>query len=116
MSGALSTFIKQASATLSVTANDVTAVDAGVGFSSTVRTFQLPNTAVVGGSPPYTYLWEYVSGSMVIGAFGATTPNPIWEAEVTLQEIADWRLTVTDSATTTATVEITITLVWVSFS
>lgn len=101
---------------LRVTANNVTTVDSGFPVSGTVTSAQPPNTAVTGGQAPYTYLWAYVSGSTEIATSNPAAPNPVWEATTSGEEVAVWGLTVTDAALNTATVEITITLAWLSFS
>lgn len=113
MTGVVSQLVAGGSGnTLLVTANDVTRVVVGSGSSRIVASVQLPNTSVTGGVAPYAHLWEYVSGSTDPLVSDETAANPTWTALVPADEsrIAVWRLTVTDSATNTDTVDITVNL------
>ena len=100
---------------LSVTANSVTRTETGVTSSGFVETVQLPNTQISGGVPPYTQLWTYESGSLVPAINDATLLNPTWSGVVeSFQEIAEWKVTVTDSAANTASAVIQVSLNWIS--
>jgi hypothetical protein len=64
-----------------------------------------------GGVPGYTYVWTQVSGDAMVcnNPTGATTT---WSATVPKNAIisAVWRCTVTDSASATATHDVTVSL------
>jgi len=62
-------------------------------------------TAVTGGTLPYTYLWEQVSGSASIKANAPTSSQSgfYWDGSWTSPpKTARWRCRVTDAASTTA--------------
>jgi hypothetical protein len=100
-------------AALSVTADDVSGFDSGPSFSGFVTTSGNPNTTPAGGVAPYTYAWTRLSGSSP-AISSSTAQNPTWSETVFdgTDSISTWRVTVTDSATTTAFTDITVTLTW----
>jgi len=115
MSGALSAMATVGrSSTLAVTANAVTGIDSGFGSSGVVTTVQLPNTNITGGVPPYTVLWERATGSTDFDVIGATDLDPVWSGLIAEgpDEVANWTVTVTDSAAAEVETTITVTLGW----
>lgn len=63
-----------------------------------------------GGTGPYTYLWEYVSGDASFTVSSATAATVSWTALVTKNssKSATWKVTVTDSLAATATANVSI--------
>jgi hypothetical protein len=101
---------------LSVTADDVSGFDSGPSFIGSVTSSDSPNTTPTGGVAPYTYAWTELgtSSGNTPSVSSSTAQNPSWTAFVEDVEpsISTWRVTVTDSATTTAFTDITVTLTW----
>lgn len=118
MTGVLAALVGVSSGGFAVTANDVTRVQEGFTGIGLVTTTQIPNTTIEGGVPPYTYLWEYVSGSAVPAVNDASVANPQWSGNVADgdEEVAVWQVTVTDGAATEVVVEIFVTLIWLNLS
>lgn len=116
MSGITAKLAARGGGALSVTANNVTKSSAGFSSTGVVTTTQLPNPNVTGGLAPFSYLWEYVSGSTEINVDAAGAPNTTWTGTVSDAgpEVATWQLTVTDAGLNEAAVEITVTLIWLN--
>jgi hypothetical protein len=78
------------------------------GFKSSPGTVNSLSTAVAsvtGGQPPYTYLWNRVSGSSVIYASSPTGPNTDFYSFFSSigSRSSTWTVTVTDAASSSAT-------------
>jgi len=105
---------------LSVTADDVSGFDSGPNFIGSVTSSGSPNTTPAGGVAPYTYAWTELgtSSGNTPSVSSSTAQNPSWTAfvESEVDSISTWRVTVTDSATTTAFTDITVTLTWIDNS
>jgi hypothetical protein len=72
------------------------------------------STAVItGGSAPYTYAWTFVSGPGVFAAFNTTTAAAQWKYTTTAPDDTTevWKITVTDSLSATANVNINVRIV-----
>lgn len=71
-----------------------------------------PNTEVTGGVPGYTYSWIYVSGDTGIQIDNPSIQNPRWSFDFTGPGAVSgvWQVTVTDSASNTASDTINISL------
>jgi hypothetical protein len=113
MSGVLCAIVGMAGTPpLQVTASSVSGAAISPPSPETVFTLGSPNTTPTGGVPGYTYSWARVSGSTAININSPTLQNPTWDAFLTAPqlEVAVWRVTVTDSASNTATADITVTL------
>lgn len=65
-----------------------------------------------GGTGPYTYLWEYISGDTEINVITPTAATVVFRATVGIGDIfsATFRVTATDSLANTGTQTITATL------
>jgi hypothetical protein len=102
---------------LSVTADSVSGFDSGPSSSGFVTTSGSTNTTPAGGVAPYTYAWTNISTSSgnTPTVSSSTAQNPSWTGSQTdpIEGVSTWRVTVTDSASTTAQDDITVTLVWV---
>lgn len=64
-----------------------------------------------GGTPAYSYLWTYVSGSTALIIDNATLAAPTWtftSGSIASIRSAVWRCTVTDSVMDTATQTVTL--------
>ena len=99
---------------LSVTADDAVGFAEGPSNSGFVTTENSTNTTAAGGVAPYTYAWSRVSGtSPTINS--ATAQNPSWSETVFdgAESVSVWRVTVTDSVSSTAYVDINVYLTWV---
>jgi hypothetical protein len=116
-SGTISMNNLRGKSAMSVSANDITSMAADFASSGNVSTvFDSPNTTVTGGTAPYTYLWTHVS------TFSGETPyissptaqNPTWNALVSdgVPSQSTWRVTVTATGGSTASFNISITLIW----
>jgi hypothetical protein len=101
---------------LSVTADSVSGFDSGPSNSGFVTTSTSPNTTPSGGVGPYTYAWTNISteSGTTPNVSSSTAQDPSWTAIVFdgTEGVSTWRVTVTDSATTTAFTDITVTLTW----
>lgn len=116
MTGIIAKTAARGGGAFSVAANNVTKSSAGFSSTGVVTTTQLPNPVVSGGVAPFSYLWEYVSGSTEIAVDASGAPNTTWTGTVSDAgpEVAVWQLTVTDAGLNEATVEITVTLIWLN--
>lgn len=77
------------------------------------QTVSAAGVSVQGGTPPYTYLWTYVSGDSEIYAKNPTLPNTRFAAYSSTPDAftAVWKCTVTDNeANTTDTNTVTISI------
>jgi len=99
-------------AALSVSVTPIVA--SGFGSSPLAATITSNTVAGVasGGLPPYTYNWTYLSGTTGFNCATPTSSSTYWYKSVasSVSENSIWRLTVTDAASATATVDISIDL------
>jgi len=114
MSGVLALLSTAAGNAFSVAASSVSKTDSGFAASGTVTTSETPGTTPTGGTAPYTYAWTKFSGSSVPAVSDATAQNPTWSGTVNseVEEVAVWRVMVTDDAGAIAFRNITVTLRW----
>jgi len=116
MTGITALLVGQGADRLTVNANTASGSNSGSAFSGPVTT-GTPGTTASGGIAPYTYAWEYRSGSSVPILSGSfTDQNPTWGNSDTPDGIsaATWRVTATDSVGSTAFRDITVQLTWIS--
>ena len=99
---------------LSVTADDAIGYADGPASSGFVVTNNSTNTTAAGGVAPYTYAWSRVSGASP-SISSTTAQNPGWSATVFdgVESVSVWRVTVTDSVSSTTYVDIGVYLTWV---
>lgn len=85
--------------------------------AGTAYTFETTTTAI-GGVPPYTHAWTYVSGDTSFTATSPTAATTDFFAPVTfnVSKTAIWKDTVTDAASQTTVVEITVNVSEFSFA
>lgn len=97
-------------APLSVTAFNALGQRAGAGVATTFA--GETETTPSGGMAPYTTSWSLVSGSTIPAINNASAQNPQWSGTLGAadEQIAIWRVTVTDALSATATADITVTL------
>lgn len=70
-------------------------------YPGTAITMDTATAEVTGGSPPYTYLWEHVSGDANIQPVAPTAKSTKFSAYLTYgpqDTFANYKVTVTDSA------------------
>lgn len=112
MSGAIAAMLGGAP-TFSATVVPSTASGLGVA-PATIQTVTVANVVVQGGVPPYTYSWQYVSGSTSIYArnpssdftrFAAYLPSSATLTAVYKCVVTDALATAIDSTTITVTID-----------
>ncbi len=109
MSGVLSCLAKTSTSGVSLTATADPGILDGRGRwegPSTIRTRLPTSVFVVGGTPPYTYDWNFVSGSAEIYAETPVDNSTYFSAylvDFPQTETAIWSCTVTDALSNTAT-------------
>lgn len=107
---------KEAWVALTVTADNVsTNNNGGTPCSSVVGSGT--NTTPIGGTGPYTYLWEKqtTADGNAFSISSATAQNPSWSAtrcDVDVDNTETWKVTVTDANGYTAETTISVTLRW----
>jgi len=102
--------------TLSISGNTVHGFDSGNAFSGTVTSSAASVTAS-GGTEPYTaYSWSHISTSSgnTPAISNAAISNPTFTATVSsgVSSVSTWEVTVTDSASNTASTYISVSLTW----
>lgn len=115
MSGILSALVGgRGTPPLTVTASNVSRTVEGSAASGLVATIASPNTTITGGVAPYTQAWTNIAGDAV-NISSATALNPTFSETVSFDAplASEWRVTVTDSASATASFDILVTLTWV---
>lgn len=100
---------------LTVTASNVSRTVEGSAASGNVVSIASPNTTITGGVAPYTQNWTLENGADPPNISSATALNPSWSKLVATDDpnLTDWRVTVTDSASATASFVISVSLIWV---
>ena len=88
--------------------NEAVNIFGGVGGNA-ASTSQV--VTATGGTPGYTYLWTYRSGSSYVINNGTTQAGAFFSTSLTPNQFKTgvYRITVTDAATTTAFADYTIT-------
>lgn len=91
------------------------ATNSGAASSGTTTTASVTST-VIGGTGPFTYLWEYVSGDLGITITTPTGANTTFSATVvaSVNKVALFRLRVTDAnGAVSYSPNLTVELEWV---
>jgi hypothetical protein len=103
------------STTLSISGNTVHGFDSGNAFSGTVTSSAASITAS-GGSTPYSYSWSHISTSsgLTPTISNSAISNPTFTSTVFsgVSSVSTWEVTVTDSASNTASTYISVSLTW----
>lgn len=99
---------------LSVSLNRTSLSGIRVGAGS-VTTLQSVTATPSGGTPGYTYFWQYVSGSVITNPTAQTSATTQFSCTLTASsgqtETSVWKCTVTDAASGTAnSANVTVTL------
>ena len=109
---------------LEVTADNVSGSDSDFAACGVVSSSgDPPNTVVSNGSGSYTYSWEQIGTPAQNGPYSissAVVANPFWTdtvCDIDIPSFEQWKLTVIDTVTEeTASVTITVQLVWTNLS
>lgn len=71
------------------------------------------SVGITGGKPPFTWSWARVSGDTILSADNASGSYTTFSGTGTSQTANEvWRCTVTDSASATATADVTLAITW----